>query len=387
MLNNNNQELSIPIIDNHNSNKNNLKNFIKKEIVLILSVSLAIITSFISSPKLSYIDFKVLILLFNLMVVVAAFKELKVLDSIAISLLKKCSTYTSISFALVFITFLASMVVTNDVALITFVPLSIVVAKKSDINVLKIVILQTLAANLGSSFTPMGNPQNLFIYSFYNLDPSDFFKITAPLVILSVLFLSIIILKSKKINLDLHLEDVEIKNKKDVIFFSILFAIILLSVFHIVDYKLAFSITLLTVLILNKKLLTQIDYSLLITFIGFFIFIGNISTMDSIRSFMMGILNSPQSTFITSILSSQVISNVPATMLLSGFTNNFKELLLGVNIGGMGTLIASLASVISYKIYTNEFKDDSSTYLKHFTFYNVLGLTVTIPIVYLILFV
>ncbi|MEW8961001.1 SLC13 family permease [Paraclostridium dentum] len=387
MLNNNKQELSIPIIDNHNSNKNNLKNFIKKEIVLILSASLAIITSFISSPKLSYIDFKVLILLFNLMVVVAAFKELKVLDSIAISLLKKCSTYTSISFALVFITFLASMVVTNDVALITFVPLSIVVAKKSDINVLKIVILQTLAANLGSSFTPMGNPQNLFIYSFYNLDPSDFFKITAPLVILSVLFLSVIILKSKKINLDLHLEDVEIKNKKDVIFFSILFAIILLSVFHIVDYKLAFSITLLTVLILNKKLLTQIDYSLLITFIGFFIFIGNISTMDSIRSFMMGILNSPQSTFITSILSSQVISNVPATMLLSGFTNNFKELLLGVNIGGMGTLIASLASVISYKIYTNEFKDDSSTYLKHFTFYNVLGLTVTIPIVYLILFV
>lgn len=387
MLNNNNQELSIPIIDNHNSNKNNFKNFIKKEIVLILSVSLAIITSFISSPKLSYIDFKVLILLFNLMVVVAAFKELKVLDSIAISLLRKCSTYTSISFSLVFITFLASMVVTNDVALITFVPLSIVVAKKSDINVLKIVILQTLAANLGSSFTPMGNPQNLFIYSFYNLDPSDFFNITAPLVILSVLFLSVIILKSKKIKLDLHLEDVEIKNKKDVIFFSILFAIILLSVFHIVDYRLAFIITLLTVLILNKKLLTQIDYSLLITFIGFFIFIGNISTMDSIRSFMVGILNSPQSTFITSILSSQVISNVPATMLLSGFTNNFKELLLGVNIGGMGTLIASLASVISYKIYTNEFKDDSSAYLKYFTFYNVLGLIITIPIVYLILFV
>ncbi|EQK42293.1 citrate transporter family protein [[Clostridium] bifermentans ATCC 638] len=387
MLNNNNQELSIPIIDNHNSNKNNLKNFIKKEIVLILSVSLAIITSFISSPKLSYIDFKVLILLFNLMVVVVAFKELKVLDSIAISLLRKCSTYTSISFALVFITFLASMVVTNDVALITFVPLSIVVAKKSDINVLKIVILQTLAANLGSSFTPMGNPQNLFIYSFYNLDPSDFFKITAPLVILSVLFLSVIILKSKKIKLDLYLEDVEIENKGYVILFSILFAIILLSVFHIVDYRLAFIITLLTVLILNKRLLKQIDYSLLLTFIGFFIFIGNISTMDYIRSFMMSLLNSPQSTFITSILSSQVISNVPATMLLSGFTNNFKELLLGVNIGGMGTLIASLASVISYKIYTNEFKDDSSTYLKCFTFYNVLGLIVAIPIVYLILFI
>ena len=207
------------------------------------------------------------------------------------------------------------------------------------------------------------------------------------MIILSILFLSVLIFKSKKIKLDLNLENIEIENKKDVIFFSILFGIILLSVFHLVDYRLTFVITLLTVIILNKKLLTQVDYSLLLTFIGFFIFIGNISTMDSIRSFMISILNSPKSTFITSILSSQVISNVPATMLLSGFTNNFKELLLGVNIGGMGTLIASLASVISYKIYTNEFKNDSSTYLKYFTFYNLLGLIVIVSIVYLILFI
>lgn len=361
--------------------KSSFIEFLKKECVLVIAVTLAILSSFISIPKMSYIDFNVLILLFNLMVVVAAFKELKVLDSIAIGLLKKCNTYTSISLALVFITFISSMIVTNDVALITFVPLSIVIVRKANINVLKIVVFQTLAANLGSSFTPMGNPQNLFIYSFYNLSPIDFFKITLPIVILAVLFLVLLVFKDKKMNLSLDLEDVKIDNKRDVYLFGGLFLIILLSVFHVIDYKVTFLITIVMVLILNKKLFSQVDYSLLITFIGFFIFVGNISTMDVVKNFMEGILNSPKSTFLASVLSSQVISNVPATMLLSGFTNHFKELLLGVNIGGMGTLIASLASVISYKIYTSEFGNDN--YMKSFTFYNILGLIIFVPIAYI----
>lgn len=361
--------------------KSSFIEFLKKECVLVIAVTLAILSSFISIPKLSYIDFKVLILLFNLMVVVAAFKELKVLDSIAIGLLKKCNTYTSISLALVFITFISSMIVTNDVALITFVPLSIVIARKANINVLKIVVFQTLAANLGSSFTPMGNPQNLYIYSFYNLSPIDFFKITLPIVILAVLFLVLLVFKDKKMNLSLDLEDVKIDNKRDVYLFGGLFLIILLSVFHVIDYKVTFLITIVMVLILNKKLFSQVDYSLLITFIGFFIFVGNISTMDVVKNFMEGILNSPKSTFLASVLSSQVISNVPATMLLSGFTNHFKELLLGVNIGGMGTLIASLASVISYKIYASEFGNDN--YMKSFTFYNILGLVIFAPLSYM----
>lgn len=361
--------------------KSSFIEFLKKECVLVIAVTLAILSSFISIPKMSYIDFKVLILLFNLMVVVAAFKELKFLDSIAIGLLKKCNTYTSISLALVFITFISSMIVTNDVALITFVPLSIVIARKANINVLKIVIFQTLAANLGSSFTPMGNPQNLFIYSFYNLSPIDFFKITLPIVILAVLFLVLLVFKDKKMNLSLDLEDVKIDNKRDVYLFGGLFLIILLSVFHVIDYKVTFLITIVMVLILNKKLFSQVDYSLLITFIGFFIFVGNISTMDVVKNFMEGILNSPKSTFLASVLSSQVISNVPATMLLSGFTDHFKELLLGVNIGGMGTLIASLASVISYKIYASEFGNDN--YMKSFTFYNILGLIIFVPIAYI----
>ena len=369
------------IIQTQKGKKSSFIEFLKRECVIVIAVTLAILSSFISIPKLSYIDFKVLILLFNLMVVVAAFKELKVLDSIAIGLLKKCNTYTSISLALVFITFISSMIVTNDVALITFVPLSIVIARKANINVLKIVVFQTLAANLGSSFTPMGNPQNLFIYSFYNLSPIDFFKITLPIVVLAVLFLVLLVFKDKKMNLSLDLEDVKIDNKRDVYLFGGLFLIILLSVFHVIDYKVTFLITIVMVLILNKKLFSQVDYSLLITFIGFFIFVGNISTMDVVKNFMEGILNSPKSTFLASVLSSQVISNVPATMLLSGFTDHFKELLLGVNIGGMGTLIASLASVISYKIYASEFGNDN--YMKSFTFYNILGLIIFVPIAYI----
>ena len=364
--------------------KNSILEFIKKEIVLVIALTLAIITSFISPPKLSYIDFKVLVLLFNLMIVVAAFNELKILDSIAIKLLKKCNSYTSISIALVFITFVSSMIVTNDVALITFVPLSIVIAKKANINVLKIVIFQTLAANLGSSFTPMGNPQNLFIYSFYNLSPVDFFNITLPIIVLSIVFLLVIIFKDNKLALNLKLDEIKIDNKRDTVLFSILFLIILLSVFHLIDYRITLIITISMVFILNKNLFTKVDYSLLITFIGFFIFVGNISTMDSVRNFMEGILSSGESTFISSVAASQIISNVPATMLLSGFTDYFKELLLGVNIGGMGTLIASLASVISYKIYTSEFSN-SDKYLKTFTLYNVIGLIIFVPIIYIII--
>lgn len=372
---------------NIESNKRtNFLEFIKKEIVLIISVSLAILSCIFSVPKLSYIDFNVLILLFNLMIVVSSFNELKVLDSIATKILKGCTSYTSITFTLVFITLISSMFVTNDVALITFVPLTIIIGKKANFNPIKIIIFQTIAANLGSSFTPMGNPQNLFIYSFYKLDIIDFFKSTFPLLLISIILLIFFILKEKNKKLKIQLKTIDIKNKKEVIVFSILFFIILLSVFHLADYRFTFLITILTVLLFNKSLFFKVDYSLLLTFIGFFVFIGNISTLDSVKNFMKQILNSKQATFTYSIIVSQVISNVPATMLLSGFTNSVRELLLGVNIGGLGTLIASLASVISFKLYSNEFPEKSNSYLRSFTFYNILGLAIIIPLVYLIIF-
>ncbi|MBD7912143.1 SLC13 family permease [Clostridium cibarium] len=358
--------------------------YIKKEVVLTIAALLALLSSIVSMPKLQYIDFKVLILLFNLMIIVAAFENLKILDYFATKLLTKCKSYRSIVFSLTFITFFASMLVTNDVALITFVPLSLIICKKVNISSIKIIVFQTLAANLGSAFTPMGNPQNLFIYSYYNISPINFFLITINLILLSIAFLIGLIIKNNKDKLTMDLSSVKIKDKASSIIFSILFIIILASVFHIIDYKITFIITISIVLIFNKKLFKEIDYSLLLTFVFFFIFIGNISSVETVKLLMSKLLNSGTSTYFSSIILSQFISNVPCTMLLSSFTNNYKELLLGVNIGGMGTLIASMASLISYKLYTKDYSENSTRYIKYFSLYNLLGLMIFIPFIFIL---
>ena len=202
-----------------------LKLLFKREPVFMIAILLAIITSFISFPKLEYINFKVLILLFNLMIIVAAFTELKVLDYIASSILIRCKTYKTLALALIFITFFTSMLVTNDVALITFVPLTLLIGKKSNMNMLKIVVFETLAANLGSALTPMGNPQNLFIYSFYNIKPWEFFKITLPLTILSAIFLILIIIKEKDKGLNFKLNIKKPTEKIKIAVFTILMII------------------------------------------------------------------------------------------------------------------------------------------------------------------
>ena len=355
-------------------------NWCKKECVLIIALLCAVVSCFFSVPSMSYIDFEVLILLLNLMLIVAAFKELKILDFLAISIIKRCTTSRSLFLALIGITFFSAMLVTNDVALITFVPLALIIAEKISINILSLVVLQTLAANLGSSLTPMGNPQNLFIYSFYNLDTAAFFKVTLPLVLFAIILLSLFILKEKNEKLTLIIEPITLDQPVQIGIFICLFLLVLLSVFHVFPYVLVAVIVWLTVLVCHKQLFMKVDYSLLITFIAFFIFIGNLSHMAVIKSFMESILHTGQNTFWASLLSSQVISNVPATILIANFTPHYKELLLGVNLGGMGTLIASLASVISYKLYAKEYP--TKTYLKTFSLYNLLGLIVLVPIIY-----
>ena len=361
---------------------NSIIQYIKNEVVLFIAIILALVTSFFSIPKLSYIDFKVLILLFNLMIVIAAFKELNIMNYIASIFIKKCSSYKSLFIALISMCFFSSMIVTNDVSLITFVPLTLIICSSININPIKVIVFETIASNLGSSLTPMGNPQNLFLYSYFNISPIEFFKITLPLTLISLILLLIFTLKGKNYRLNVEISKTVIKNKKLSIIFFLLFVIILLSVFHIINYKIVFIITIITTIIFDKKLLIKIDYSLLITFIGFFIFIGNISSIESIRIFISNILNNDLNTYIGGIISSQFISNVPATMLLSGFTDYYKELLLSVNIGGLGTLIASLASVISYKLYSKEFRSESKLYLKEFTKYNFIFLVILAPIIY-----
>jgi len=319
------------------------------------------------------------------MIIVAALNEFKVLDKAAITLLKKCTTEKKVNFVLVLITFVASMFVTNDVALITFVPLTIIVGKKANVKVLKTVVFQTLAANLGSSFTPMGNPQNLFIYSYYNMLPIDFLKITSSILMLGIVFLLALTLIGEDRKLNFEVSDIILKDKTKILIVILLFFIVILSVFSIFDYRITLIMTILIILAIDRKLFKKVDYSLLLTFVGFFIFVGNISAIPGIKEFLEKMFSSSADTYFKAILISQVISNVPATVLISGFTDYFKELLLAVNIGGMGTIVASLASLISYKLYTKEFTEEGNKFLKVFTIYNALGLLLFVPIIYLVI--
>ncbi|MFU0825473.1 SLC13 family permease [Clostridium sp.] len=247
-------------------------NTLKNEVVFTGALILAIGTSFISIPRLDYIDFKVLFSLFNLMLIVKAFEELKIMDKLAVEILSKYKNSRMVSLILISLTFISSMFVTNDVALITFVPLTLIIGKKTKIEVIDIIIFQTLAANIGSSLTPMGNPQNLFLFSYYKLKAGAFFKITAPLVAIGAIWLFLINLRNKNISLDFQLNHIPIKDKKRAVIYGVLFFIIIMSVFNVIDYKLVSALTIIVVFFLDRELIMKVDYFLLITFIGFFLF-------------------------------------------------------------------------------------------------------------------
>lgn len=279
-----------------------------------------------------------------------------------------------VSTVFIFLTFFSSMLVTNDVALITFVPLAIITFKVAKIDCMKTVIIQTLAANIGSSLTPMGNPQNLFLFTHYNLSVMKFFIVTIPFVTLGLLWLLFINRRVRNKTIKIKLKSVNFKNKKSAIVYLILFIFVITSVFGLVNYIYTLIIVVLFILFMDIHLFKEVDYFLLATFVCFFIFIGNISNITIIQMYLKNILKLQHMPYFSSIILSQVISNVPCSILLAGFTDNWKEVLLGTNVGGMGTIIASLASLISYKIYVKENEDKSEAYLKKFSLYNFSSL-------------
>nr|WP_263326447.1 SLC13 family permease [Neobacillus sp. Marseille-Q6967] len=344
--------------------------FFKKDLVFTISLILAAASSLIHPPKLEYINFHVLLSLLSLMLAIKAIEELRFLDLAAISILNKCNHSRSISSILIFLCFISSMFVTNDVALLTFVPLTLVVSRKTNMPMADTIILQTIAANIGSSLTPMGNPQNLFLYSYYYLKPIPFLLTVLFIAIagIGVLFLLISRLPKKELKVDLT--PVTIADRKKAAVWGAILVFIIASIFGLVSYQIMFIITLMTVVIMNIKLLVKIDYLLLLTFICFFIFIGNISHSTILHDFASESLKDSVSVFFSSVILSQFISNVPASILLAEFTDDWKPLLLGVNIGGLGTIIASLASVISYKLYIQEYPSVAKKYLIKFSIYN-----------------
>lgn len=371
--------------------KLNILKFLKKEPVLIIALLLGLISACVIRPGLnviySSIDYRTISLLFCLMILVKAFQDLNLLDWMANSLLKICKNDRTLYFVLVFFVFFISMFVTNDVALLTFVPITLLVCSRANLNACNLIIFETLAANLGSCVTPMGNPQNLFLFSHYKFGVGDFFVNTLKIGIISAFLLIGVIYTVTRKNIKQIENDnnsVNVRLNWKFVLYLLDFILTLFTVFHLVDYKITLIITIAVIAVCNFKLFIKIDYSLLFTFAGFFIFTGTISTVESFSNFLKAVLDNPLKTYIAGILTSQIISNVPASLLLSGFTSNGKELLLSVNVGGLGTLIASMASVISFKLYNNSENSNGKTYFLKFTGYNFSLLIILALIIWFI---
>ena len=336
--------------------KNSLISILKKETVLSIAVILAMISMFAVHPDkryLEYIDFRTICILFALMVIVAAFKSVDffvvLADKLTGAVKKKCT----LALVLVLLCFFASMIITNDVALITFVPFGIIVFGKLPEGekrswIIRVVIMETIAANLGSMLTPIGNPQNLYLFGISGMNITDFLELMLPYAVVSLVLLLVWIAisglkdkKSKGANAEIKpigsVGSMQ-KNKEILIVYLALFMVMLLVVGRIVPYQVAFIMVLLYTAIRQRKLLREVDYSLLGTFAALFIFIGNLGRIPALAGFIERIMAGHE--VQCAVAASQVMSNVPAAILLSGFTGNIRALIVGTNLGGLGTLIA-----------------------------------------------
>ena len=359
-----------------------LKRLIKQEPVCCIALILALLSACIIKPDetyMTYPDYRTIILLFCLMIIVEGFSSLGVFSALAGKLLKKAKSVRSLACIMILLCFFSSMLITNDVTLITFVPFTILlfeIIQKPE-ALLKVLVLETIAANLGSMATPIGNPQNLYLYSIADFSITQFLFATLPYTILSLILLILSLLLIPNGHLG-KLTTAEHMLTKDALpkfgIYCILLLLSLLVVFHILPYSIVLIITLLAILFTDRSLYKNVDYFLLFTFLFFFIFIGNMKRIPAVNEVIRSLLNGQE--LIGDILVSQVISNVPAAILLSGFTENLDRLLTGVNLGGLGTLIASLASLITFKFYAKTENGNKGLFLKIFTRYNFIFLII-----------
>ena len=351
---------------------------IKKEPVLTVSAVCALISMLFVPPSaayIDYIDFRVLALLFCLMAVVAGLQRHGLFPWLAAKLLTGSMHRRKLFALLILLPFFASMLVTNDVALITFVPFAVLILNLTGETryMIFVIVMQTVAANLGSMATPVGNPQNLYLYSAFGLTAGEFFGTVLPFAALALPLLMLGVLFCRQGDLTVSLpENTGVDRIEPVAVYTVLFAVCLLSVFRVLHYAVLLGIVCTAVFIEDRALYRTMDYGLLLTFVFFFVFAGNLGAMESVRIFLQKMLaNRP---LLTSALASQIISNVPAAVLLSGFTDNWRALLLGTDLGGLGTPIASLASLISFRLYMKTEGAGSGRYLGFFTLVNAAGL-------------
>lgn len=390
--------------------------FVKKETVLTVAWILAVISSFIIPPDpdyVGYIDFKSLCTLWSLMIVVAGLTKAGLFDRIGAFLLSKTTYVWQLLALLIFLPFLFAMFITNDVALLTFVPFSMHILKMSgkEKMLIPVVAYQTLAANLGSMLTPIGNPQNIYLFGLSGMNVDDFIMLMLPYTCLSALLLMVGIMsvkgKRKKVFDEGNDTSVKIENTvneatnektdktdntekqrvsrniredrstdKQTSVYGILFVLAVISVAFpkVIRYPYVVIAVLVVSFVMDRKVLVSIDYALLFTFVGFFIFTGNLGRIDVVRNYMISLVKGHE--IMAGIISSQFISNVPAALLLSEFTTRISDLIIGVNIGGLGTLIASMASLISFKLLAHNYNELKGRYLIYFTAVSIIFLAI-----------
>ncbi len=364
-----------------------VKQILKYNVVLIIAIIAAAVTSIIVPPDkeyLGYFDFKTLACLFCVLAVVCALRNIRFFYTLAKAIVRKFRNTKIAILVLVYITFIGSMLIANDMALLTFLPLGyfILHTTKKEKYLAFAFIMQNIAANLGGMLTPFGNPQNLYLYSKFNIPDGEFVMIMLPPFIVAVVLITaccLIFVKSEPLEIQEKAASMPVWR---VVIYLVLFLLAIAMVFRFMPYQIGLIIIPIAILILDRQALWQVDYGLLFTFVFFFIFAGNMGRIEAVRSFFSYLLSI--NTLVFSAMSCQFISNVPSAILLSQFTDNYKELLLGVNIGGAGTLIASLASLITFKEYSKQDPGHTVRYVLKFTAFNFAFLIILTLFCYLI---
>ena len=360
-----------------------IRDFVKREVTFCIALVAALISCIFVAPDrqyLDYIDFRTLALLYCLMVVVAGLRGAGVFTVLAHVFCEKASSLRAMCALLVGLCFFSSMLITNDVALLTFVPFAVVVLGLAHQvkELVWVVVLQTVAANLGSMLTPVGNPQNLYLYSYYSMSAGEFFSATGIVWGASLLLLALLMVLFPKQKINVFLGEKPQLSVKSLAVYSVLLIICMLVVFRVIDWPWMLATIVLVLIFYERRTLLQADFMLLLTFVCFFVFSGNLSRIDAVSTFLQNILNGHE--LLVGAGASQIISNVPAALLLSGFTENGRALLLGVDIGGLGTPIASLASLISLKLYSHAEGANTGSFLIRFLLINAALLAFLVPL-------
>lgn len=330
-----------------------ISNFIKNEIIFSISIILAVISCFFVKPSFNYfnyINWDTIILLFVIMLIVEILKNLSIFEILVRKLLIKIGNTRQLVLLLIFIVFLSSIFITNDVSLIIFVPFSILALKKVDRLdlIISTVSLQTIAANVGCMVLPIGAPHNIVLYTASDIPFESFFLILLPYIVVSAIFLLAASFFIPKENIVLpKMSKIDVNHENFV-----------------------------------KRVFFGVDYFLLLTFIALFILIGNLENISFFNLLFKNWIVGNE--VLCGVASSQVISNVPAAILLSGFSSNYEAIVVGINLGGFGTLIASMANLISYKILVREYAEFKIKYLIVFTLLNVILLVILLGVYFVI---